>query len=132
MVRARTDKPYHWFFGSRRLAGILALSVGELIGRSKPIWVACHKLPPSTVINTSAGVLRPSARIFSIKGPAWPPTSCTLVPVFFSYSATTGLSRLSAREEYTTNSLANAGAATIKANEAANVVFIMFFPLQSV
>ena len=82
MVRARTDNPNQWFFGSRKCDGILLFNTEELMGRKTPARVACQRLPPSTVISTSAWVFLPSAFSLSIKGPALSLTTVTFVPVF--------------------------------------------------
>lgn len=60
----------------------MASSVGDLTGRNTPACAACRKLPPSTVISKSAGVLVPSALSFSTNTLALSLTKVILVPVF--------------------------------------------------
>src|SRR3970040_2863539 len=61
IVRARTVRPTQRPSGSRRLAGTLANSSGESTLERSPARAAFQRLPASTVISTSGGVLAPSA-----------------------------------------------------------------------
>src|SRR3990172_270445 len=83
IVRARTVRPNQRPLGSRRLAGTVANSSGESTLERSPLRAAFQRLPASTVISTSAGVLSPSARRRSKSSEELPPKVLTWMPVLF-------------------------------------------------
>ena len=90
MVRARTVSPTHRLSGSRRWAGMLAWISGESTLPSSPARAAFQRLPASTLISTSAGVLSPSAFRRSKSGPDSPPKLLTTMPVFLVKASIAG------------------------------------------
>ena len=99
MVRARNDKPVQPSVLERYCAGILALIFSELSGCKMPICSACQRLPASTVIRISAGVLAPSAFRRAISGASLSVINLMFTPVFAVYLSKTGLINSSMREE---------------------------------
>lgn len=82
MVRARSDRPVQLSVLERYWAGMLALMTSDLVGCSTPSCSACQRLPASTVISMSAGVLAPSALRRAISGASLSVMNLTLTPVF--------------------------------------------------
>jgi hypothetical protein len=82
MVRARIVSATQRPSGSRRLAGTLAWISGESIFPRSPACAAFQRLPASTVMRTSAGVLSPSALSRSKSSEELPPWLLTWMPVF--------------------------------------------------
>ena len=83
IVRARTDNPNHFFWGSRKYEGIFTSNFPDSTGASNPTCTASHKFPASVVISISAGVYLPSALSFASKTPALSVTNFTEIPVSF-------------------------------------------------
>jgi hypothetical protein len=63
---------------------------GESIRETRPACAAFHRLPASTVMSTSAGVLSPSARRRSKSSAELPPWLLTRMPVFLVKASMAG------------------------------------------
>ena len=78
---------------------MLASSAADFTGANTPVSVAAQRLPASTVINISAGVLRPSAFSRSSSGPSLSVMNYTGTPVSAVKASNSGFTRWSLRAE---------------------------------